>query len=1036
MNLKNRILYLLFMGLILSPLNIMAQSKSISGKITDPEGNELIGVNIVVKGTLIGTISSYTGEFSMNIPADVLDPVLVISYIGSESREIPVGNTSIFDIVLQEDREILDEVVVVGYSTQKKANLTGAISTINVKEINKSPVTNLEQAMQGKLPGVSVTQNTGQPGEGINIKIRGLGTLGNNNPLYIVDGLSTKDISGISQSDIESIQVLKDASAAIYGSRASNGVILITTKNGKAGATRVDIGSYYGIQKITSTPDMLNTQQFIEIQNEAYENDGSSIRNPYTNNYGGLPDLKYFDELFVLAPMQEHKITVSGGNDQSTILLSGGYTDQRGVIPNSGYKRVNVRLNSSTKIYPNLKIGENLSISNSTSEAVGSSGDGAGGNGGGIIRYAYLRPSALPVRNSNGDYADIPEYPNFYGDAYNPIGLAEYRSDVRNNFRVFGNTYLDWDILETLKFKTDLGIDINFNDNRRFDRNWGDDFDGDGKGRINDPNGLSVLNAETYNILWNGILAYNNSFGEHDISGFVGVETIINKYKYMSASRSNFENQELDNLIDLNLGSINSANNGGSREAWALLSQFANANYSFKSKYLASLIIRRDGSSKFGKDNRYGIFPSISVGWKLIDEDFMSFMPETVDNVKIRASWGQLGNQDIPAYAAFTSVGAVGNGYSFGDQYYQGVSTTETGNDKIKWEVTTTSNIGLDVSVLRGKFYFSADYFRKNTSDILIRVPTPAIGGANANPYVNAAEVANSGVELNLMYRKAEGKLKFELSGNIATLKNEVTSIGSGEPIQGGYIGTYVTLTEVGQPIGSFFLYEAEGIFQKQEEINELNAKAPSGLYQRSGTAPGDIKYKDNNHDGEITEADRAHVGSAIPNLTYGLTTNISYGNFDLSIFFQGVSGNKVYSEIDRIIVDATRPFNSTTEILDRWTTVNPHNNIRAPRVTIADPNGNKTASTRYLQNGAYTRLKNITLGYTLSEEKLAKVKIQQCRLFMSAQNLLTITKYKGFDPEMGTNDNDAASGDLSSGIDWGTYPSPTILTFGFNIGF
>lgn len=1029
---------LLLVVIILSITGALFAQRKVEGIVTDAKTNEtVIGATVQIKGTTTGTITDLDGKYQL-ISDQLTDlSIIVYSFIGYATTEQVLGSNTSIDIKLSSEDIQLDELVVIGYSTQKKANLTGAISTIDTKEITKSPVTNLEQAIQGKLVGVSVSQNTGQPGEGINIKIRGLGTLGNNSPLYILDGVSTKDISGISQSDIESIQVLKDASAAIYGSRASNGVILITTKNGKAGATKVDVSGYYGIQKVTSTPEMLNTQQYIEIQNEAYANDGSSIRNPYTNNYAGLPDIKYFDELFVLAPMQEYKIAVSAGSEQSTILLSAGFTDQRGVIPNSGYKRVNVRLNSTTIIYKNLKIGENLSISNSTSEAVGSSGDGAGGNGGGIIRYTYLRPSALPIRNPNGEYADIPEYPNFYGDAYNPIGLAEYRSDVRKTFRVFGNAYLDWDILKTLKFKTDVGVDISINDNRRFDRNWGDDVDGNGSGRINDPNGLSVLNAETYNFTWNGILAYNNTFGAHDISGFVGVETITNKYKYISASRSNFENQELENLIDLDLGDENSANNGGSREEWALLSQFASANYSFKSKYLASFIIRRDGSSKFGKDNRYGLFPSISVGWKLTDEDFMSFVPEAVDNIKLRASWGKLGNQDIPAYASVTSVGAVGNGYSFGDQYYQGVSTTVTGNDKLKWEVTTTSNIGLDVSVLKGKFNVTADYFRKNASDILLEVPTPAIGGPNANPYVNAADVANSGVELSLMYRKAEGKFNFDISGNIATLKNEVISIGSDKPIQGGYIyTTFVTLTEVGQPIGSFYLYEAEGLFQTQTEINDLNAKAPSGLYQRSGTAPGDIKFKDNNGDGEITEADRAHVGSAIPNLTYGLTANSSYSNFDLSIFFQGVSGNKVYSEIDRIIVDATRPFNSTTEILDRWTPDNPHNNIRAPRVTIVDPNDNKRASTRYLQNGSYLRLKNITLGYTLPKEKLNKVKIQQCRMYVSVQNLLTITKYKGFDPEMGVNDNDAASGDLSSGIDWGTYPSPTILTFGFNIGF
>jgi len=1013
--------------------NIGLEMPPVKGIVRDPVGNLLGGATITVKGTSISVQTDASGSFSLNVPDNA---VLVISYVGFKTQEISVNGRTLLEITLEEVDKSMNEVVVVGYQTHRRGDLTGAVSVVNVSGLVKLPVGGVDQALQGKVSGMRVTQSTGQPGEGVSVRIRGVGTINDNNPLFIVDGIPTKDgINFISSNDIESITVLKDASsAAIYGARSANGVVVITTKSGKRGKPQFNYSAYTGIQKHGKLVKMLNNAQYVELYNEAVDNDNKDITNASLKRKPIPPGTEmantdWLEAIFQTGMIQSHQVSVTGGNEKTLYYISGNYFKQDGIILNSSFERSSLRSKLNIDLTDKLSIASNMNLAFSKRNIIGSSGDGYGGNGGSVVRYAFFRTPAIPVYDTDGQYSDMPLFPNFFGDGYNPVALAMKMDNKEKQYRVFGNFYAEYKISPVLKFKSDVGMDLMVTNNKRFDENYGTNL------RVNSPSRLSVNTATNINFIWNNTLRYNKTFNsDHHINLIVGSEAIRNKNNIHGGSDRNFPEQ-IDNLRFLGNGlALTSRSVFEGEQEWALFSLFGNVNYAFDSRFLFSLNARRDGSSRFAPENRYGNFFSGSAGWNIHHEKWVQDQVPAISTLKLRASLGQLGNQDIGNYPWASIVGS-GYNYVFGEPPTSnpGYTVVNRGNEKVKWESSTQADIGLDLGIWRDKLTMTVDYFIKRTADMLIPIPLPLIGGSATTPYVNAGEVENKGLEIELNYRNNEQIVKYDISINFATIQNKVISLSNGEPIPGGRIdnGIFATLTTVGKPIGAFYLYDMEGIYQNTGEIF-------GHAYQGNYIRPGDVKFRDINGDGSIDEKDRTFLGSAIPKYTYGLTTNLEYKNFDLSVFFQGSYGNKYYLQVNHDIEGFYRAFNLTKRVYDeRWTGEGTSN--RMPRVSWLGSTNNKTPSSRFLEDASYMRLKNLQLGYNFSKRIVDKMHIKGLRIYLTGQNLITFTKYSGLDPEMHTSDNLNAEkyrGDLAAGIDWGTYPSARSYIIGINLGF
>ncbi|GAB3926097.1 TonB-dependent receptor [Larkinella terrae] len=1015
--------------------NTLAADRLVTGKVVDDKNQALPGVNVLVKGSSKGTATDANGRFQLTVPD--LEVVLQFSYIGYVTQEIIVGNQTDVSVTLLEDIKTLNEIVSVGYGTQKKADLTGAVSTITTKDIGRLPVGGIDQALQGKAAGVRVTQSSGQPGEAVSVRIRGVGTINDNSPLFVIDGVPTKDPGSLlNPNDIESMSVLKDASsAAIYGARSANGVVVVTTKRGQSGAPRISFNSYTGIQQHGRLIPMANTADYVRLYNEAANTDNAAIGDPtlfrklITADPNSLPNTDWQRAIFRTAPIQNYQLSISGGTDRSHYLISGNYFDQQGIILNSGYKRYALRTSLDTDIKGKLKIGTNVNLTYSKRSIVGSSGDGYGGNGGSVVRYALFHTPAVSVYDSTGNYTDLPARPDLYGDGYNPVGLANKQDNKQNQYRVFGNLFAQWQITQDLRFRSDGGLDISVINQKTYNENWGTN------GRINSPATLSNRISTSTNLNWNNTLTYTHLFdSKHDVSALLGMEAIQNVGRDLAGSDRNFIDQD-PNLRYLGRGNDplgRSASEGDQR--WKLLSQFFRLNYAFQNKYLATVNVRRDGSSRFSTQNRYATFLSGSVGWNIDQEAFFQSLTNVVSALKVRASMGQLGNQDIGNYPYASIVGS-GYNYPLGNpqQTTNGYAITSRGNSTVKWEASTQTDFGLDAAFFQNKLQLNIDYFIKTTSDMLVPIPVPRSGGTAGVPYVNAGRVENRGLEVDLTYRNRVGPVSFDLTANGSFIRNKVTSLSDGRPIPGGRIdnGIFATLTEPGYPIGSFYLLTQTGIFQNKEEIF-------TSAFQGNNTLPGDVKFADVNGNGVIDQNDRSHVGSPIPTLLYGLTANVQWKGFDLSAFFQGVSGNKIYYQVATDIEGFYRAFNITQRVVDQHWTGEGTSNTQ-PRVSWRGAANNKQPSTRFLEDGAYTRLKNLQIGYTLPAKISQKIGSSTVRIYVAGQNLLTFTKYPGLDPEQQTSDNvnnEPFRGDVAVGIDWGTYPSAKTYTVGLNVSF
>lgn len=1028
--------FLLFNLLFCMIQSGFSQQITVKGSVISDEVLEsLIGVSVQDKTTKGGVVTDIDGHYA--IQCDV-NSTLIFSYVGYKTQEIKVGNQAIINVVMVSDSKVLDELVVTGYRSEIKSNVSGAIATVKGKDVDKLVVLGLDQAIQGQAPGVSVTQVSGAPGDDIAVRIRGVGTLGNSNPLYIVDGVPTNaNINMFSTDDIESIEILKDgAAAAIYGSRAANGVIVITTKKGKSGVPSFEFYTSMGVSQAYRLPKLLNSRDYLTVRNAAIKN-ANTLRDPARqldtipmSILDTLPDINWLNLVFHNAPIRKYGLSASGGNENSKYYITGDYLTQQGVFRGQGFDKYSIRFNGETG-NKWFKVGNNVTFAYTDQKIINSTGDGFGpGNELSAIRYALIAAPVFKPYKEDGSYYNVSTElgdPTIFGDGNaNPLALIDATDWTKKRSRIFGNIFAEVSLFDALKIKTNLGGDFIFENEKKFKQRLSE--------AIYNPTSLTEGRVFSRNLIWTNTADYTRKFGAHRISGMIGMEAIQNQDNYLGASVNNFFRTDplfrnIDNSVTENIKNIGAS---GITTEWALLSYFAQANYSYENKYVVGATLRRDGSSRFGADNRWGLFPAVSAAWNVSEERFFEPL-DFFSTFKLRASWGRLGNQEIGNYPYSSLVGVGKYVYSFGSGIVTGAQLLETGNSKIKWESCTQYDFGLDFSLFKERLSFMIDYYNKRSDDVLVRVPIPETGGDQAPPYVNAASVENKGWEIGMVLNNKYRDINYSIGGNISTVQNKVLSLSGGEPILGGFglSDGAITKTEVGYPIGSFFLYEADGIFQNQAEID-------ASAFQTKDTRPGDVRFKDINGDGVIDQNDRTHVGSPFPKFTYGLNLSLNWRNFDLSALFQGVYGNDVYFLYGNFAYETqSRGFNSYEEIKNYWTPTNTDTNI--PKVSLDDRNGNRRVSTRFLFDGSYLKLRNITLGYDF-KPMIKTNKISGLRLYVTGQNLFTSTKYPGLDPEIQANKNDTAgvgiSSDFAVGIDWGTVPAPRTVIIGFNLSF
>ena len=1010
---------LILITLFLSTTGIFAQNQ-ITGLITDTEGEPLIGASILIQGTASGTVTDFDGKYELSVPATA--KILEISYTGYEDKEITIGNRTVIDIVLGESISLLDEVVVVGYGTQKRSKISGAVSTVTADEITEAPVLRTEQALQGRIAGVQVAQNSGSPGSALTVRVRGVGTINNSDPLYIVDGIPVEGIDFLNPNDIESINVLKDAaSSAIYGARGANGVVLITTKGGKINQEgKVSYDAYYGVQSPWKQMNLLSAREYAILSNEANINSGRIPLSEFSNPDALGAGTDWQEAIFQDAPIYSHQLSFSGGSEKSSYTASGNYFVQDGIIGGrkSGFERYTVRLNSRNKLKEWLTIGNTLGFTYLTRNFVPENNEFITP----LVRALNMDP-VTPVRKPDGTFAY-----SYYSDTdiTNPINAIQQINDKWTSHRIVGSVYGEVDITQKIKFRSVYSVDATFATRDifrpKYDLSINTLLSDAPAGEKNFINSVSKENNTWRNWQWENVATYTDVIADrHNIGLTLGTTVLNNRADFVGGSNTNLpSNDPEDAYISNTIDPIASQGAYAAATESALLSYFGKVNYDLDDKYLFSATFRADGSSRFGRNNRYGFFPSFSLGWVLNREDFWTM--DAVSLFKLRGSWGQNGNDKIGDYSFSTIVNA-GQNYSFGPDEIitNGNVPLVSANPDLKWETSTQTDFGLDVEMYEGKINFVADYYIKNTSDMLYAAPIPFVAGTQA-PVRNIGEVENKGLELSLTYRNRDKDFKYSVGGNIAFVSTNVVSLGEGgEPVTTGNVFSAgaVARTEVGHPIASFYGYVTDGLFQNQQEV-EAHA------FQNENTAPGDIRFRDLNDDGIINNLDRDYIGNPTPEFTYGINADFEYKGFDVSLFIQGVQGNDIFNGIVRYDFSYT---NRPQSVLNRWT--GPGTSNSEPRVTVNDPNFNARVSDRFVEDGSYIRLKNFQIGYSLPKAITNKFKIDKFRLYMSAQNLLTITDYSGLDPEIG-----ATQGALDLGIDRGFYPQSRTFLGGVNITF
>jgi len=984
---------------------------TITGTVTDASnGKTLPGVNILVEGTTIGTSTDNNGHYELKVPSS--QDTLRFSFIGYQKQSVPIKGRDKIDVALTPKALTGKELVVVGYGKQKKNDVTGSISSVESDDIQDRSVQQVGQALQGKVAGVQITQNSGKPGASLLVRVRGAGTVNNSDPLYVIDGNPVANPYDLSPDQIKSIQVLKSASAsAIYGARGANGVVLITTKGGKSGKPSFQVKYQEGIQQVAKKMNLANAKQYAELYNETLKNSGQQAKFSNVNSLG--KGTNWQDAIFQSAPTRKFSASFSGGNETSTYYISGNYYKQKGIIRGSDYDRLSIRINSDHNVNSYLKIGEHLAASYATRNDLPNAYDNVANV---IIHTLQMDPTA-PVKYSNGDFG-APKY----SDANNPIAQVYYNNDQTRRPVLQGDVYLEINPIQNLTYHSQFNLDYGFLKRSQFTPT----FDVFPKQR-NGVTSVSRTDSQWKNWTWQNTFTYENNFGPNNVKILAGITAQSNNSEYLYATGQGVPpNANTDaNLryLDLATSGQQVAGNGGS---FGMVSYLGRVNYDYKDTYLATVNFRVDGSSKFGKNNRFGYFPSFSLGWRLSNEAFLEDV-DFINELKIRGGWGELGNQNSLSNYAFANTVTNNINYVFGKNQSVSVGQAPTGkgNPNLKWETTKETDLGLDFKGFQNRITFSADYYYKKTSDMLLQVPIVNYSGIQQPPFKNGGDVVNKGLEFSLGYQKTSpGGFYYNISANVAHNVNEVTKLSnSGAAIfSGGYqsLGN-LSKTAVGHPIASFYGYEMEGIFQNQSQVNN-HAK------QAKGTAPGDIMFKDLNHDGVINQDDMTYIGNPWPDYTYGLNANFAWKNFDLDMSFQGSYGNDIFAAW-KYYTEGSNYYNFDTNMLNAWNGEGSTNKI--PRLITSDPNNNARESTYYVENGSYFRLKNIQLGYTLPSSVSQRLGLEKVRVYVAGQNLFTITPYDGFNPEIGT---PGSNKPLDVGIDRGIYPLSRIFMSGLDI--
>jgi len=1052
--------HLLAILILLGISTVAWAQQSVSGTVVNSADNTpLIGASVLIKGTTQGALTDDQGRFSIQM--EELQGDLVVSYIGFNTLEVPIQGRSSLEIQMEEQSSELDEVIITGYTAQSRREVTGAVSSINAEELNEIPAPNLAQQLQGRVAGVTIGQDY-RPGGGAMVRIRGFGTINNNDPLYIIDGVPTKGEGGLNQinpANIENIQILKDASAAsIYGSRAANGVVIITTKKGSAGAPRISFSGRGGIQRVTNKLDLLNTQELGELLYQQQRNDyivANGNEEGFVFNHGQygpdpngpdfIPDFifpsgafegdpgtdpslyssiepfnlitrankegtDWHDEIFHTAPIQEYNLNVSGGSGKANYFVGLNYYDQEGTIRFTNFERYSLRANSQFSPKPWLRIGENLEVAYTEGVSFGNNQEGN------AVAGVFRSQPIIPVYDIAGNFAG--NKGTDLGNSDNPVAeLARARDNLDETWRIFGNAYIEAEFLKYFTFRTQFGVDAeNFYGPNFTIRNI----------EASEPiaaNSLNVIHNNSLNWTWYNTLVFNNTFANvHKVNVLLGTEAIENRFRQLSGARANFFSDDITyRFLNAGEAGINNSNFGSQS---SLFSIFGKVNYSFADKYLFDFTLRRDGSSRFGPNDRYGIFPAFSVGWRVSDEIFASGATWLTD-LKLRGGWGQLGNQEIANDNAFNTfrTSLTNSSYAINgsnNSVVAGFDTQRFGNPDGRWETTTTINLGFDATLFNS-LTINFDWYDKKTEDMLYVLSVPAVQGEANAPFQNVGEMSNTGIDLALSYENTVfgGELLYTISANFSMYDNEVISLSdnTNEVLIGDNRRNFnYTRSIAGQPISSFFGLIVDGF--------TTAADVGSGEFDAYYDRPGRYKYRDLDGDGLITDDDRTFIGNPHPDFTYGLNLGLQYKNFDLSIFFQGVQGNDIYNYVSRWIDYVTFQGNRSSRMLyDSWTPENP--NAQFP-VLSGNDNLSYQPSTAFIEDGSYLRLKNLQIGYSFTNFPA----LSNFRVYVQGTNLFTITNYSGLDPDLlqGRNNN-------TLGFDEGIYPTPQQFIVGVNFG-
>jgi len=975
----------------------------INGIVKDADIDEpLIGVNIIEKGTTNGVITDLNGKFSIEISDN--ETTLEFSYIGYLMQSVVIIDQDYLEISMKPNLTGLEEVVVIGYGTVKKKDLTGSIVAINTQDLGTPPVSNVGEALQGRAAGVHVISQ-GEPGSNVTFRIRGTGTINNNSPLIVVDGLPLNGgLNQVNMNDIETVQVLKDASAtAIYGARGANGVVILTTKRGTQGVSKLNFNYFYGWQEPTNMVEMLNASEFAQMHNEILIAGGQARNTEFLDPASLGEGTDWLDNLFQIAPMQNYSLSYSIGSEKSNIYVSGSYLDQQGIVINNGYKRYLLQFNSDSKINNWLKFGNRLKLEHSLKT-----------RGNHDIRSAMLSLPTQPVYRADGNYSGPIQQPIYDGDIENPIGKANTVDNSTKGYNVHGSIYTEIEFIKGLKLKSNAGLEANIWNNRT----WGPKYTWDSHSQENSYLYQGSNNSVTW--MWDNILSYDKTIAEvHRFNIMGGISTQSNRFEFMDGSKQQFASDKTQQLAN---GTLQPTINGNASE-WSILSFIGRLNYVFNDRYYLTATVRRDGSSRFGSENKWGTFPSASVAWRISNESFMESI-DFINDLKLRLGYGLTGNQSIGNYSYASALNTVR--YNFGGNYVSAVVPHKMPNPYVQWESQEQFNVGLDVWLLNNRINLTADAYLKNTNDMLVPMAVPISTGYSDIdvPHVNAGKIQNKGIEFTISSRNLTGELAWSTDLTASFNKNEVISINDSIPMTVGSIGLNynLALIESGNPMNVFYGFVTDGLFQTDEEVANSALQVP-GNDPFSRTSAGDIKFRDLNNDGVINDDDRTYLGNPNPDIIFSLNNTFTYKGFDLNIYLQGVYGNKIFNA-NRLYTEAMAvSHNQTKETLYRWRGEGTSNEM--PRAVYNDPNKNTRTSNRYIEDGSYLRIKNITFGYTFSNSLLERIKISSARVYASVLNLYTLTDYKGIDPEVPVN-----------GIDNNIYPVTRTFSLGVNIGF